>query len=349
MRCGMVLEAFSEHYRISLLAIPRRLEPLPEFFRRLCEHVAIVPPHVDPEYRIEQSGQIYRVQDFDVVHVFRLASLPFARPYFKQAHAIHLDLDDIESKTYRRIANLYRNAGEVATADLNEGFAKWSLMLETFAFRTFHRVYVCSEQDRRELLDRCAIEIRVLRNAVHLPRTVSPPRISEEFRFLFVGNLGYYPNEDAVRYFCEQILPLIRQGARTRFRVDFVGAGAPQTLFGLSAADVHVVGPVTDVQPWYEACHAVIVPLRAGGGTRIKILEAFSYQRAVVTTPIGIEGIDAEPNRHVLVADLPESFASACLQLMANPAWATDLGQNANSLVRLLYSSEALKATVGSM
>ena len=328
------------------------MELLPEFFRAMCENAAIVPPHPNPDRRIQEAGQIYQGYDFDIVHVFRLASLPFARPYFKQPHGrarIHLDLDDIESKTYRRFASLLRHAGDEEAVESAEGLAKRSFMLETYAFRTVDRMYVCSEQDRQELLGRCEIEIRVLRNAVRLPAVVYPPPVSPVFRFMFVGNLGYYPNEDAARYFCKQILPLIRESAQTEFRVDFVGARAPQSLFELSTANVHIVGAVEDVRPWYESCHAVIVPIRTGGGTRIKILEAFSYRRPVITTSIGVEGIDAEPNRHMLEADSPEAFALACLQVMQDPDRANALVQNANDLVRELYSSEALKVNVASL
>jgi len=355
MRSGMVLEALAEYYRVSLLAVPRYVtmeRQVPEIFRKRCADVAIVPPYEDSQYRIQQAGRLYGTHSFDIVHVFRLAALPFARPYFIQSCGrawLHLDLDDIESKTHRRIAALHRSAGNGGMADVEEARARRSLLLETAAFRMFDRVYVCSDLDRQELLGRCPAEIRVLRNAVRLPAMIRPSRSGEIFRFLFVGTLGYYPNEDAVRYFCSEILPLIRERAATPFRVDFVGAGASKELLDLTAADVHVVGPVADIQPWYESSHAVIVPLRAGGGTRIKILEAFSYQLPVVTTLIGIEGIDAEPNQHVLLAGGPEEFAASCLQLMSDPALAQCLVQNASCLLRESYSSEALKTSVSSL
>jgi glycosyltransferase involved in cell wall biosynthesis len=350
MRGGMVLEALSELYRVSLLVVPNSYgieREVPEVLRAKCENVAIVPRNPIAEDRIEEASRVYRGHKFDIVHVFRLAALPFSRFYFNQVSGrarIHLDLDDIESKTYRRIAALHRNAGNAARALVEEGRAQQAALLETYAFRTFDRIYVCSEPDRRELLERCRAEIRVLKNAVRAPAIVRPAKVSQDFRFLFVGTFGYYPNEDAVYYFCRQVLPLIRDGARTSFQVHFVGANASRNLLELAAGDdVEIVGAVADVQPWYESSHAVIVPLRAGGGTRIKILEAFSYQRPVITTSIGVEGIDAEPNRHVLVADPAETFASACLQLMSDRPLAEYLVQNATSLLTQSYSIDALK------
>jgi glycosyltransferase involved in cell wall biosynthesis len=352
MRAGMVLEALSGHYRVSLLAVPRGDLPghdLPEVLRASCEHVAMIPPHSDPQHRIQQARDIYREHTFDVIHVFRLAALPFAQPYFQKGSRrprTHLDLDDIESKTHRRIAALHRSAGDAIKAAEEEDLANRSRLLETYTFRTFDRIYVCSEPDRQELLERCPAEVRVLKNAVRPPAAVSPSPPSQDFKFLFVGSLGYDPNKDAARYFCREILPIIRERAPTPFRVDFVGGGACHDLLDLGAPDVRIVGPVEDVQPWYEACHAVIVPLRAAGGTRIKILEAFSYQRPVVTTSIGVEGIEAQASRDVLVADQPESFASACLRLMSEPDLAKYLAGNASSMLAQRYSSEELKISV---
>lgn len=80
--------------------------------------------------------------------------------------------------------------------------------------------------------------------------------------------------------------------------------------------EVTVTGPVADVTPWYESAHAVIVPVRAGGGTRIKILEALAHRRPVVSTTVGAEGLGATPGRHLLVADSPVDFAAECDRLM---------------------------------
>lgn len=352
MRAGMVLEALAERYRVSLLAVPLypSFEPeISQAFLPLCENTRVIPPCPDPQHRIREAGEAFREHEFDIIHVFRLSAMPFARPYFSEPRGRvqrHLDLDDIESKTHRRIAALHRDGGDESRACREQAESRRFEMLETAAFRIFDRVYVCAEADKQELLNRGAAQVCVLRNAVRLPLVSSRKKPQDVFRILFLGTLGYYPNEDAARYFCGRILPLIRQGARTSFVVDLVGAGGSESLRSLAASDVNVVGRVPDVQPWYEACQAVIVPLRAGGGTRIKILEAFSYKRPVVTTSIGLEGIDAIPNEHVLVADTPDTFASACLQLMTDPALAESMVQKTNALVLESYSSEALKKSV---
>jgi glycosyltransferase involved in cell wall biosynthesis len=222
-------------------------------------------------------------------------------------------------------------------------------MLEVIALRSFNRIYVCSEGDRRELGNRSRAEICVLRNAVRLPGAVRPSAARGVFRFLFVGTLGYYPNQDGVRFFCTEVLPFIRERAGSSFLVNVVGSGDSSGIADLAADEVHLVGPVADVRPWYEECDAVVVPLRAAGGTRVKILEAFGYLRPVVTTTMGVEGIEAVANEHVLVADAPEDFATACLKLMSDPTLAQALVANASVLVSRSYTIEALKTTISSL
>jgi glycosyltransferase involved in cell wall biosynthesis len=113
-----------------------------------------------------------------------------------------------------------------------------------------------------------------------------------------------------------------------------------------SLPGVEVIGEAPDVSPWYRDAHMAIVPVRAGGGTRIKVLEAFAHMRPVVTTTVGIEGIAAEPDRHVLVGDDAETLAAACLRLMRDPALAERLASDAFALFSRDYSSESLARIV---
>jgi len=347
MRGGMVLQALCEHHRVSLVVIPLQGAPdaqVPEFLRGICENVAILRP-----------GESMAAVDhqFETIHVFRLAAMAYLHDWLRQFRGgarLHLDLDDIESKTNRRIAELYRREGNDAMADRTLAHAQTSSLMEAVAFRLFDRVYVCSEGDRRELRDRCRAEIRILSNAVRLPKAVRAPSASSVFRFLFVGSLGYYPNQDGVRFFCTQVAPIIRERASreraTSFVVNVVGSGDSAGLRDLVSGEVRLAGPVPDLRPWYEECDAVVVPIRAGGGTRVKILEAFSYSRPVVTTTMGVEGIQADDHRHLLIADSPEDFAAACLKLMSDKVLRQSLAASASDLVSKSYTIEALRTAL---
>ena len=105
---------------------------------------------------------------------------------------------------------------------------------------------------------------------------------------------------------------------------------------------MRLVGAVPDVAPWYAEADAVVVPIRAGGGTRIKALEAFSYRRPVVGTSIGLEGIEVRPEEHVLIGDTPAELAAQCARLMADPKPAEALVERAFELFLRSYSTAAL-------
>jgi glycosyltransferase involved in cell wall biosynthesis len=163
---------------------------------------------------------------------------------------------------------------------------------------------------------------------------------------LFVGTLGYYPNEDACRYLRSEIVPRLAED----FEFQIVGTGATERLRRLiSHPAIQIVGQVPQVDAWYHNAAAVVVPVRAGGGTRIKILEAFSFRRPVITTAVGVEGIDARHDESILVADTPEEFAEACRRLRHDYGLGERLAGNAFSLLKRLYSAEATKETIAAL
>jgi glycosyltransferase involved in cell wall biosynthesis len=287
------------------------------------------------------------------VHVFRLATLPFSQPYlggFFRRPRRHLDLDDIESLTRRRLAALYRQNGESAMAAHEEVQATRCERLEEEAFRRFDRVYVCSASDRDKLESRTRAGVRVLPNGVRMPAAVPPRVVDGAFTFLFVGTLGYYPNEDGVRYLCAEIVPRMRELAGRNFVVNIAGTGASESLRqAASVPQVRFLGAVADLHPWYAQADAIVAPVRAGGGTRIKILEAFSYQRPVVATSTAMEGIEARAEEHVVIGDTAAALAQQCARLMADRELRDRLARNALALVQQLYTIESLKRTLVEM
>lgn len=325
MRAGMVLEALAEHYSISLLVVslyPPFASRVPAAFERLCLRTVVTTPSqfartkvsfLPPFLSRPFGRRPYHGERFDVVHVFRLSMMPYARPFLNVSSGTpegHLDLDDIESETHRRIAALCRLNKDRPQAAYYELEARRYEALEEEVLREVDRVYVCSEGDKAKLHADYGNQLCVLPNAVRLPDAARPDANEDVFTLLFVGTLGYYPNEDAVQYFGSEILPHIRRLTRSDFVVNIVGRGASPRLRQLAVDyGMQMIGEVPDIAPWYQNSNAVVVPVRAGGGTRIKVLEAFSHRRAVISTSIGMEGIDAGDDVHVLLADTPEVFA----------------------------------------
>jgi len=164
---------------------------------------------------------------------------------------------------------------------------------------------------------------------------------------LFIGLLTYEPNRDAVAWFAREVLPLVRaRRPEARFRVvGQHGSDVVDALHGISG--VELAGEVPDVTPELAEAGVVVVPVRFGGGTRIKVLEAFAHGVPVVSTTVGCEGLDVEDGRHVLLADDPPSLAAACLRLLEDEERRTALSAQAGDLWQRRYRWTVIAPTVG--
>jgi polysaccharide biosynthesis protein PslH len=142
------------------------------------------------------------------------------------------------------------------------------------------------------------------------------PGVSGRDGIVFVGGYGWYPNRDALEYFADDILPLLRR-ARPLLPVRWIGRAPPQIqrLFK-SRYDIELTGYVDDIRPLVEEACCYVVPIRVGGGTRLKILDAWALGKAVVSTTIGCEGLDAREGENILIRDSPADFAEAVLNVL---------------------------------
>lgn len=153
--------------------------------------------------------------------------------------------------------------------------------------------------------------------------------------------MDWLPNMDGIRYFVREILPLIRR-RRPETTLAIVGRTPPPAIQALAAADrlITVTGTVPDVRPYLWGAQVSIVPLRIGGGTRLKIYESMAAHVPVVSTPIGAEGLSVEDPSNIRLACTPESFAAACLELLENPAERARLAAGGAELVASRFSWE---------
>ncbi|MBK7142899.1 MAG: glycosyltransferase [bacterium] len=159
---------------------------------------------------------------------------------------------------------------------------------------------------------------------------------------VFVGSLDWRPNQDAVEYFIEEIMPKIRQ-RRPNAMFSAIGRNMPPHIAKLGdRPGVNLVGEVADVRPYAHAASVFVVPLRIGGGTRLKILEALAMESAVVSTTIGAEGLELENNRHLLIADSPAQFADTVVSLLEDPTRAKALGKAGRTRVEERYGWDKL-------
>jgi polysaccharide biosynthesis protein PslH len=160
---------------------------------------------------------------------------------------------------------------------------------------------------------------------------------------VFTGSMDWMPNEDGILYFAEQVLPLIRR-RRPNVKLWVVGRKPGKRVEALAESDsgIHVTGRVEDVRPYIAKGSVYVVPLRVGGGTRLKIFEAMAMGKAVVSTTIGAEGLPVTSGSDIVLADSPELFASAVCDLLESPEKRKSLGQAARKLVEERYSWAAV-------
>jgi len=181
------------------------------------------------------------------------------------------------------------------------------------------------------------IPVVVVPNGVDVDYFASVQRNPEPATLLFTGGMNWLPNVDAVCYFCREIYPSIK-AQRPDVRLLIVGRDpAPRVQALADDPSVTVTGRVADVRPYFGRATAFVVPLRAGGGTRLKILEAFAARVPVVSTPLGCEGLDVNDGNHLLVADTPQAFAQQTLRLLEDAHLQARLTEAGYDLARTVY------------
>jgi glycosyltransferase involved in cell wall biosynthesis len=207
----------------------------------------------------------------------------------------------------------------------------------------FDRCLVVSEIEAQRLRAGAAgTAVSLVPNGVDTAALRPLPEAAAGKRLIFVGHLRYPPNIDAVRFLARHILPALRARIPDA-HLTVVGESAPRVLREFSGRDdIHLVGRAACPVPYYRDAHVAVVPLRAGGGTRLKILEAMALGRPVVSTPLGCEGLAVEDGKHLLVAKDAEDFAAAVALLLTDRALAARLTQQARALVESDYDWTAI-------
>lgn len=241
-----------------------------------------------------------------------------------------LDVDDIESVTRLE----FGETGAAARFGLIEG--RYLPRLDA--------VLTCSAADAAFLADRHAlVAIDVIPNAVRPPAGIAAPPAQGTGRdLLFVGNLSYAPNVKAATWLCAEILPRLPDAT-----LALVGSNPSDAVRALEVGRVSLGADVPDVEPFYASSRVAVAPIHAGGGTRIKVLEAYAHGRPVVATPVGVRGIElgAGPGP-ALVAETPEDFAAGCTHLLADAELAARLGREGAELVAAHGSVDVVAARI---
>jgi glycosyltransferase involved in cell wall biosynthesis len=214
-------------------------------------------------------------------------------------------------------------------------FIQWRKLqrYEAHACRQLDRTVVVSEADAKALQRLVpALQCAVVPNGVDTDFFTPWEAEDSDTTLVFTGKMDFRPNVDAVLWFAREVLPLI-QREMPQVSLKVVGRNPHPRLQGLQrSSNIILTGYVDDVRPYIAEAAVYVVPLRVGGGTRLKLLEAMSMAKAIVSTSLGCEGIPIRPDRELVIADDPESFARAVVRLMRYRERRAQLGISAREL-----------------
>lgn len=243
---------------------------------------------------------------YDIGWVEHFWCAPYAEVLGESCRHLVLDLHNIESEWHERAA--VADAWPLSVG--HKRFAERYRSLESTWMARFHTVLVTSARDAQQLGNPRAV---VYPNAIP---TVPHSSAQRGNSIVFSGNLEYHPNQQAVRFFHRHVWPLVKQ-SNPDLQWRIVGKN-PNGVYDIVRGDsmVHLTGSVTDAITELSKSRVAIVPVLAGSGTRVKILEAWAAGLAVVSTTLGAEGLDAVSGHHLLLADTPGEFAASIIKLL---------------------------------
>ncbi len=283
--------------------------------------------------------QVTTQTQFDIVHVDQLNMAQYA----EQVTGAGKILD-----AHNALWLLYKRLWQTMTP----GPKKWLLgrdwhllkQYEGEICRRFEGLLTVSEEDKVALQEAAgqSLDATVIPIAIDTDEVVRVRSYAEADHILHIGTMFWPPNVDGILWFLREIFPLI-QAQRPETTFDVVGAKPPPEImaYNSNGSGVNVTGYVVDPTPYLEATGVMVVPLRAGGGMRVKILNALAQGLPIVTTTLGCEGIAIEPGQHLLIADTPEDFAQATLSLLEDKKLANELGDNGRHLIQSTYDYRA--------
>ena len=359
-----LMRALGKRHALSLLALHNPIDPIDEWRERTRDFYPDSELFVQPAFGLQERAKrtaqlrsLFGLRSWDAIShrneamvsrlrerlaretwdavvvefaqmTVNLTELPHGVPCVVDEHNVEYDLQ-------RRSASNSSNPLRRTFLEVN-----WRKLRreEQAVWRTFDGVSVTSPRDLSIVQARAPLARCVLApNGVDLDEFTPPAGAPEPDTVIFFGAHNYFPNADGLRFLFADIWPLVL-AARPSVRLRIVGPLPPAEIVALQPPNVTFEGYVADIAAEVGRAAIAIAPLRIGGGTRLKIVEAMALARPVVATSIGAEGIEVRHNRDLLLADAPRDFADAVLRLLAQPAEAAALGLRGRRLVEEAYS-----------
>ena len=284
-----------------------------------------------PTYR-QKFRELVATENFDLVHYEMFHTAQF---HTETELPSVLSQQNVDSAIWRRLC------GETANP-----FYKFAYWTQQLAFQRYERVLspkfdavTCtSDIDAAVFQRHCAADtIEIIPNGVDV--THYQPDFTSEApaHLIYIGSMDWYPNEDAVAFFADEVLPGI-QDKVPDVQFSIVGGNPSARVQKLAEREgVVVTGRVPEIKPYFAEATVFVVPLRIGSGTRLKILEALAMGKAIVSTSVGAEGLDLKDGEEIFIADAPTAFADAVTRLLTDVSLRRRVGENGRTRVEQDY------------
>ncbi len=314
------------------------------FYLALFRNLFSMNPYsVDSHFSSEMVHMVNKILSEEQIDLIHCEWIPYAINMKENFHyPCVVDAHNVEALIWKRNYEVERNF-----------FKKFYLLLqwkkmeqfEKRYFKKFTKIAAVSKNDRALISEWTSIgKIGVVDNGVDIEYfKKTSTNCEEETTIVFTGSMDWRPNIDGIFYFIDKIWPLVqREYSETKLYV--VGRNPTQALrnYAKNKENIIITGTVDDVRPFIDRASVYIVPLRIGGGSRLKILEALSMEKAVVSTSIGAEGLSLENQKDLLIADTPNSFAEKIIALFKDKSLRTKLGKNGKDSVYINYQWAAI-------
>jgi glycosyltransferase involved in cell wall biosynthesis len=322
--------------RVHLVAPPASMRGSHLYLRLFANLFSRYPYSVEKHFSKEFQSRVHELAAAEQVDLVHCEWTPYSRfANGLKENPVLITSHNVESQIWFRRAKQSRGIIQRLFFNLQ------AIKMERFERRALQNAQVVTAvttEDVRVMRSWNARSVRLVENGVDLEYFKPCAEIGNEPELLFLGSLDWFPNIDALDYLLECIMPIVRS-LQPSVRLRIVGRRPSKELATRVAklGWAELVSDVPDVRPYLAQASVVVVPLRIGGGSRIKILEALASGKALVSTSVGAEGLAVTDGENIRIADEPAQFAQGVLELLASPEGRHRLGRSGRALVEKRY------------
>lgn len=337
VRRELIPAEYLEQTGLESVYIDLRVKPLPAIFAMLCGESYHVKRYVSEAFAAKLRG-ILEKESFDIVHVESIFLTPYVPLIRKYSDAkIILRAHNVEHLIWRQVAQSCTNS-----------LKRWYLKHLSLTLRAYELEHlndydgvVCITKNDAEVFRQAGCRKPV----VSIPFGIDPgevPSVEVEPDSLFhIGAMDWLPNQESIRWMLEEVWPVVHREV-PQAKLYLAGRKMPSQWMNATIEGVSVIGEVPDAMYFIGSKKINVVPLLSGSGIRVKIIEAMSIGKTVITTTVGAQGIDYTDGENILIADTPEQFARQIKRCLDDDAFCSRVGEAAAQLVADQYDRKKL-------